>query len=128
MVILCENLSTNSDQFKAYLFFLSKDIIRAFYLNQNIKLEKVQSHPGKYIHHIPYSSTLEIYVNSITLIMNQNTDHKNQGELVKLKGLELLYYLYNQESKDLIGTLMASQDDEESIIRHTVEKNFQRTG
>jgi len=122
--IMSESLSTNSDQFKAFLFFLSKDMIRDFYFNKSIKPEKIKPHTGKYIHHIPYNNILEIYVNSIKLIMNQDIGHKNQGELVKLKGLELLYYLYHQESEDLTRTLIAYQHDDESIIRHTVEKNF----
>lgn len=122
--IMSESLSTDNSQFKALLFFISDEMIREFCFNQEITSENVSPIEGKYVYHIPYSITLEVYVNSISLIMSKENGCNAQSELVKLKGLELLHHLHNDESQDLIGALIAYQDDEESIIRHTVEKNF----
>ena len=122
--IMSESLSDTDKNFKAFLFFISDDLVQDFSAKKDISICKGFIRPHL-VAPIDSSKSLVSYVNSVVSIMEESDD--NDDDLIKLKGLELLHYLFKNNPDKMCFLMEHKMSDEKSFIQKTMEKNFQKS-
>jgi len=122
--IMSESLSNINGRFKAFLFFLSDEIVKDFCFEKGITdLTSVQN--TECISPLEVGDMMHLYLNSVMLMLDSDKEIKPDNELIKIKAKELLHHLYSQDKSGEIKNILAqSWDNEESRLRQVVEQNF----
>lgn len=122
--IMSESLSNIGGRFKAFLFFLSDDIVKDFCFEKGIITQPAVQKNGC-VHPIKVGNMMNLYLNSVMLMLDSNEKIKPDTELIKIKAKELLHHLYRQDKTGEIKNILAqSWDNEESRLQQVVEQNF----
>jgi len=122
--IMSEDLSDDGDQFKAFLFFLSDDLIEDFFMKSD-KSRPLDSQNRFYVCPIQVTSALHLYIQSIILLLDNEEEVVQDQNLLRIKAKELLHLLIHvKESDQVLSVLSHSADNEESRLKQLVEKNF----
>jgi len=118
--IMSEQLSSTSNNFKAFLFFLPDDLITDFCLEMDLK--PVNNVSKKKVYRVNVNDSIRNYINSILLLLNSKTVNE---QMTRLKAKELLHYVYNDNNTEEIQTALTQNNNlEELQIQKVVESNY----
>ncbi|MDC8003192.1 AraC family transcriptional regulator [Aureisphaera galaxeae] len=122
--VMSESLSGLNSQFKAYIVFLSEDVLEEFYMNHTPK-DLEGDIEAKKVLLLEHASFLKPFVNSISLIFNEYSKSQNYKDLIDIKSKELLHYLsLNDFQGKVYHMLKPVVSDETYQIRQVVSKNY----
>ncbi len=118
--IMSETLSPDKDTFKAFLFFLSDDLIHDFSREMNISSKKCDNNTP--IIRINTHPQLHNYIDSIMLLLIESNSNKDTP-LTNIKAKELLHHIYNDETT-FSQILCGLKNNENNEVKRIVEKNY----
>lgn len=120
--IMSEALSKSNNSFRAFLFFLSDDLIEKFCYEQNI----TSNNPSiqKSLIPLEVDPSLQNYVNSIVLLLSKEKITLSE-DLLTLKAKELLHLLYSSnQTEELKCIFCQKKRTKEFQIKQVVEANL----
>lgn len=123
--IMSEALSGEHKRFKAYLFFLSKEILEQFYMD-NPQENPNRIEATKNILLLQKTAAIALFVNSIELLFSEKTRGQDQlDKLIDLKSKELLHYFsMNNVSQEIHHMLNPFVEDKVKQLQKVMNHNF----
>ncbi len=122
--IMSESLSPLDGRFKAFLFFLSDDLVREFCIEKGITQSSINGET-ECVHFIEVGDMMNIYLNSVMLMLDSEITKKPDSDLIKVKAKELLHHLYLQDTTGEIESIFAhSWDSADSKLKQVVLQNY----
>lgn len=122
--IMSESLSNIDGRFKAFLFFLSDELVKDFCFEKEITFS-VCPQKKECLYPIKVGEMMSLYLKTVMLMLDSTKAVEPDPDLIKIKAKELLHHLYRQDKSGEIKCILAqSWDNEESRLRQVVEQNF----
>lgn len=122
--IMSETLSDQDQQFSAFLFFLSDGLIEEFFLTNDFPKPVAPKH-RKYVCPISATTELELYIQSIIVLLKSQQKLTAEDTLLKLKAKELLLLLFQtNEANGVMNVFSCSSENEESRFRRLINQNY----
>lgn len=124
--IMSESLSATKHQFKAFLFFLSDQIIIDFFAENQLNFTPYKAAEEKHaILTIEVNDQLRAYLGSIRLLLDEATQQNNQQTFIQLKAKELLYHLVNTTSRKVVIDIFTYSYPGDYIrLKQVMETNY----
>jgi len=124
--IMSEDLSEPNNEFKAFLFFISDEMLFDFSFSVNSSVvEKPVEKSSLQVCKVSVSTNLQLYVHSVINLVSSSKTNDVEDNLVKIKALELLHYLFqNKEANKIAEVLLSELTDEEISISQVLENNY----
>lgn len=121
--IMSETLSDGDSQFSAFLFFLSDPMVEEF-LNTTVPKDGTIETRRKYVCPIGYTNELNLYLESIILLLSGEKKAYSEEALLQVKARELLLLMMQtDEAKGVMSVLSHSSDNEEARMRRVMNQN-----
>lgn len=124
--IMSESLSEINSQFKAFLFFISDQMIIDFFAENHLNFTPYKSiEEQQATLPIEINNQMKAYLSSIRLLLDEVKQQTNQQTFIQLKAKELLYHLVNTETrKDVIGVFSYSYPGDFIRLKKVMETNY----
>ncbi|MEL6558632.1 MAG: AraC family transcriptional regulator [Bacteroidota bacterium] len=122
--IMSETLSNDEHQFSAFLFFLSDGLIEEFFLTSDFPAPVAPKH-RKFVCPISATTELELYIQSIVMLLKSQQKLTAEDTLLKLKAKELLLLLFQtNEANGVMNVFSISSENEEARFRRLIDQNY----
>ncbi|MBX2827681.1 MAG: AraC family transcriptional regulator [Flavobacteriaceae bacterium] len=122
--VMSESLSGLNSKFKAYIVFLSEEVLEEFYLNVPPSQPSISSQPKKVLL-LEQATFLKPFVGSISMIFNEYSKSEGYKDLIDIKSRELLHYLSLNDFQGKVHHMLKPVVDEEAHqMRQVVSKNY----
>ena len=122
--VMSESLSGVHSQFKAYIIFLSEEVLEEFYMN-SLLAETNDDSSQKKVLLLEQTPFLKPFIGSISLIFNEYSKNGAYKDLIDIKSRELLHYLsMNDFQGEIHSMLKPVVADDSYHLRQVVAKNY----
>jgi len=124
--IMSESLSATNNEFQAFLFFISDQMIIDFFAKNQLNYSPYHTQlEENTIVSIQMNDSLKAYLISIRLLLDKAKQQKNQQTFIQLKAKELLYHLVQTDSKkEVINIFSYSYPGDFIRLKKVMETNY----
>jgi len=124
--IMSESLSETNSQFKAFLFFISDQMVIDFFAENQLNFTPYKSiEEQQATLSIKINNQLKTYLGSIRLLLDEAKLQTNQQTFIQLKAKELLYHLVNTETRNNVIEIFSYSYPGDFIrLKKVVETNY----
>lgn len=124
--IMSESLSQTNHQFKAFLFFISDQMVIDFFAENQLNFSPYKSaEENNATISIKVNDQMRAYLGSIRLLLDEAKQQNNQQTFIQLKAKELLYHLVNSASKkEVIDVFSYSYPGDYIRLKQVMETNY----
>ncbi len=124
--IMSESLSEINNQFKAFLFFISDQMVIDFFAENQLNFSPYKSTEENHtVILVEVNNQMRTYLGSIRLLLDEVKQQNNQQTFIQLKAKELLYHLVNTASKkEVIDVFSYSYPGDFIRLKKVMETNY----
>ena len=124
--IMSESLSETNNQFKAFLFFISDQMIIDFFAENQLEFVPYTSNQEENATvPILLNPSFQAYLIGIRMLLDEAKKQANQVGFIQLKAKELLYHLVNTASrKEVINAFLYSYPGDFIRLKKVIETNY----
>lgn len=123
--IMSESLSETNNQFKAFLFFISDQMIIDFFAENQLEFTDGTREEENATVAISLNPSFQAYLIGIRMLLDEAKKQTNQIGFIQLKAKELLYHLVNTTSKkEVIDVFSYSYPGDFIRLKKVMETNY----